>query len=296
MTDRDSGLSSDELIRRARKDLQSRDLVQQARELLSISEPTDEMERHTGPSRPESTQRRTRDPVPVVTADPATEARPRRASRRPQPQPQPLPDLAQPLPKASGEMIRTDDRIPSGPIEHTRRRSGFGKILLIAAAVMAAVSFLGNTSFSDETSQSEEPVLSEAPANPDAAPATGSVPFDAVTAGMCIQQPSDEIFFTVDTVSCSEPHDFEVIGRVTLLGSEYPGDDAVYDEALDTCTPLFESYVGTSYDTSIWWLNSFTPTEASWNDGDRLATCMVFQYSGENQIKPVTGSARGDGR
>ncbi len=311
MKDAYEGLSSADLIREAREELASRDLVSQARELLDIANPSADIERHMSSAeeierhietvaeapRPDTVaevlRQVRRAPQPEVTAEPEEEdrrrfqlpadiIRPRRRSKEP---------------SADGRMIEAGDRLPTGmadgPLGRPRRTRRY---LGIAAAIFVIISFVG--SYFEDQAAEDSPTV-EVP--PEPIIDTGmeeavSVSLADVDAGMCIQQPTQETFFDVDAVPCNEPHDFEVIGNVLLFGSEFPGDDAVYDEAFDRCLPLFESYVGVSYDTSIWWLNAFTPTAEGWADGDQRATCMVFQYSDDNEILRVTTSARGDGR
>ncbi len=122
------------------------------------------------------------------------------------------------------------------------------------------------------------------------------MPIETLPPETCFQQPEAEVAAGVEVVPCEESHHFELIGRVTLDAGPYPGDDAAYRAAVDRCIPLFQTYVGTAYAESIWWLSAFTPSEAAWDGGDRRSSCVVFQLTSNDEILPVMGSARSDGR
>lgn len=314
MTDIDRGFSSDDLIREAREQLASSELVSQARrELDRLSEANApqriddmvdrarrELDRLAAPDRrtdEREDEDETADPASVFTRlrdsveDMATRTeRPRRAR----------PDVAEryesPVRRddreASDGFFRTDEQSTDRGAGRIGRTAGRGlRRLAIFLAVIAGFSFLGEIDFSfvSDIGDAIDEVTEDAPA-------TEVVPIEDLAAGTCIQQPPGDVIETVLAVGCTEPHDFEVIGEVVLPPGPYPGDDAVYTEALQTCEPVFETYVGIDYASSIWWLNSFTPTETGWDKGDRSATCLVFQFGGENEILQVTRSARGDGR
>jgi hypothetical protein len=114
-----------------------------------------------------------------------------------------------------------------------------------------------------------------------------------VDAGDCFLDPGAGDVSRLDTVDCSEPHDFEAFARVTLDGAEYPGDFEVVFAALERCLDEFEPYVGTPVEFSEYLADAFVPTEASWENGDREALCIVFQADDELRPIQVTGSARG---
>lgn len=59
-----------------------------------------------------------------------------------------------------------------------------------------------------------------------------------------------EEFETVPMVDCDKPHDNEAYAVFDLPDGAYPGDDAITEQGLDGCLPLFEGYVGSSYETS----------------------------------------------
>jgi hypothetical protein len=120
----------------------------------------------------------------------------------------------------------------------------------------------------------------------------GSRSAGSLDAGECVLAPESDQVLEVDTVPCSEPHELEVIGAVTLDGDTYPGDQGAFRRALAACEPVFEDYVGEDYAASVWVLNVFTPTGEGWDDGERTATCLVFQFDESLDYASVTESAR----
>jgi hypothetical protein len=108
--------------------------------------------------------------------------------------------------------------------------------------------------------------------------------------GECLRAPDEDQITQIDTVSCEEPHELQVIGNVTLDGSTYPGDDGAFNAGLAACEAIFEEYVGEPYDLSRWFLNTFTPSREGWDAGDRTATCLVFQFDDKLEYVQMTGS------
>ena len=118
----------------------------------------------------------------------------------------------------------------------------------------------------------------------------------SLRAGDCILDPAADQVVDVDRVDCATPHEFEVIGTVTLTGSAYPGDSLIVADARTACEPVFTGYVGEPYEDSPWFITAFTPTAETWADGERTATCLIFQFDEDLQVRRVTGSAAGAGR
>ncbi|MDX1469586.1 MAG: septum formation family protein [Acidimicrobiia bacterium] len=123
---------------------------------------------------------------------------------------------------------------------------------------------------------------------------TGLTGVENLEVGDCFDDPSDtEDIAFIQTVSCDEPHQNEVYATLTLTEFEtYPGRDTVDDAALVQCLELFEDYVGAPYETSSLDIAFLTPTEESWSEGDRGATCALYSLDGQMLV----GSMRGTGR
>ncbi|MEU1517314.1 DUF4190 domain-containing protein [Streptomyces sp. NPDC005811] len=112
--------------------------------------------------------------------------------------------------------------------------------------------------------------------------------------GDCFDVPGrfDQDVYDVDEVPCSDPHEGEVFGTIPLSGDDYPGDGYVTDQAEDKCWTLQDAYAMDPWalgdEVDVYYL---TPTEDSWQWGDREITC-VFAHTDETGT--LTGSLRAD--
>jgi hypothetical protein len=240
----------------------SDDLLRQARKAIERRDGTDDEE-------PQDQESRS---VPLS----GTPLEPRRAEPVTPPPYEPYGQTPAPPPRrepretAGDDVVRPTDRIATGTATPTTRRPAVTIGILMAVFGVGAAIFVAGL-FDDSTAVED------------------------VGVGTCLNDPGGEVVTDVDPISCDEPHEFEMIGSVKIPGESFPGDET-FDLALERCVPLFEDYVGIAYADSIWWLNAFTPTEEGWDQGDRVANCLVFQFDADRNILPVTGSARGAGR
>lgn len=111
--------------------------------------------------------------------------------------------------------------------------------------------------------------------------------------GDCVELPEDgETISLIKTFDCDEPHGAEVVSVGDLGNGDdpYPGDDAIRDQIGEKCLADFESYVGKSYQDSVYQLFPLTPTESAWED-DQTYVCLAYEEG-----KELTGSIEGDGR
>ncbi|HUG07621.1 MAG TPA: septum formation family protein [Acidimicrobiia bacterium] len=125
----------------------------------------------------------------------------------------------------------------------------------------------------------------------------GDLEVMSLQVGDCFDDPEDleDVVYDVAAVPCIEPHDNEVFAVASLADAfprAFPGQDALWEYSYDVCSgSLFDSFVGTPYLESSLDVFSFTPTQESWDDGDREFVCAVFRLDGEQ----LTGSARESG-
>lgn len=109
--------------------------------------------------------------------------------------------------------------------------------------------------------------------------------------GDCLNDQDATEVDSVPAVPCDEPHDYEVYYSFDLDAGEYPGDDAVYEDADQGCYDAFADFVGVTYEESALEFNNFVPTEGSWNElDDREIVCVVYD------AEPVTGTLEGSAR
>ena len=126
-----------------------------------------------------------------------------------------------------------------------------------------------------------------------------STSVEDLTAGDCFNDPGSESITEVDTVDCTEPHDYEMFASVLLVGDNgsWPGDFELFEEADNACFEEFLDYTGISLDDEvfIWDYTTFIPEQESWADGSRDALCTLYQVDAEFNPVPATTSARAGG-
>jgi len=109
--------------------------------------------------------------------------------------------------------------------------------------------------------------------------------------GDCFDDPSNlEEVTDVPMVECSSPHDNEVYVNHTISEiSTYPGVAQMSEMADEVCLESFKPFVGRSYETSELNFAWLTPTSESWNEGDRVITCFVYDLN----FAKLNGTMRG---
>lgn len=80
-------------------------------------------------------------------------------------------------------------------------------------------------------------------------------------------------------LDCSLPHDSEYLHSFSTAlaedGADFPGEEALFDEAVQVCSPIFEDYVGRPLRGSGLRFHLLVATEPSWNQGDRESVCLI---------------------
>jgi hypothetical protein len=122
-------------------------------------------------------------------------------------------------------------------------------------------------------------------------------------AGACFNGGEGDEVSSVESVECSEAHAYEVFALADFpaTADDYPGNSEIDSFAEATCTgDEFESYVGASYETSVYYTTWLTPTRQSWEKlDDREVVCVLYEPEDPNapaEPARVTGSARDSGQ
>lgn len=111
--------------------------------------------------------------------------------------------------------------------------------------------------------------------------------------GDCLAEEAIGDVQSVPVVPCEEAHDSELYHTFDLPGTDYPGDESVIESAQQGCLDTFETFVGASYETSIYDISYLYPIEESWNAiKDRTVLCGVYLVDGSLAV----GSAAGIGK
>ncbi len=111
----------------------------------------------------------------------------------------------------------------------------------------------------------------------------GTTSATALETGDCFILPTADEISRVDSPTCAEPHDSQVIDSVEVPGPDaYPNElDPYWQAVLDQCEIRMLNLVINGdllpEDTR---LEILTPVEAGWNRGERETTCILHSPSG----------------
>lgn len=165
----------------------------------------------------------------------------------------------------------------------------FFRTLGVAATVMAtavalsgcdAINVFGSAGKPERDSQTQEITR------------PGQADVFSIKVGDCLNEIPSQAVESVPVVPCGDPHDEEVFAEVTMTDKTWPGDDAIYDAAVEYCDAAFHEFVGVSWDDSELDWFPFLPTERGWSEiGDRLVQCVIYDPESK-----TTGSLKAAGR
>ncbi|UQN15229.1 septum formation family protein [Gulosibacter sp. ACHW.36C] len=107
-----------------------------------------------------------------------------------------------------------------------------------------------------------------------------------ITVGDCVTQPEEESseYQSLEVVPCTQAHEYEVFYEFNVEDLDEFDQTAIEDEILDQCYGQpFEDFIGTAYDQSTLGVQYLMPTQGSWDSGDRLVSCMVYEADDTNE-------------
>jgi hypothetical protein len=109
--------------------------------------------------------------------------------------------------------------------------------------------------------------------------------------GDCIESVG-AVVSELPTVDCDEPHQVQVVGLVEHDGDDFPGDEAISQEAFEECLEHFEDFVGAPFTETSLSPTPITPTEDSWNEADdRESICVASRDDGEDLTESIEDNA-----
>jgi len=146
--------------------------------------------------------------------------------------------------------------------------------LLVAAAAVAAVLVRGTASAGGTGTVTAPVTVAPLPTEPSES-RERLVLLDDLQPGDCITDVvEDELRFDLPVVPCSEPHMAEVVAIETLLGTTYPGDDAVTEESGNLCYDALVGYAPSVADEFEVFF--FPPSQLGWTAGEREVICLAY--------------------
>jgi hypothetical protein len=116
----------------------------------------------------------------------------------------------------------------------------------------------------------------------------GTVTAAELKPGDCVKGLRDTVSITtLPAVPCAEAHEGEIFAVFSLRLTEWPGSDAVLNEAEKGCQERLGAYEAAMMDDPALELMFLHPNAESWRAGDHQVTCMVVDSKGTR-----TGSVR----
>lgn len=106
-----------------------------------------------------------------------------------------------------------------------------------------------------------------------------------VRVGDCVGafEDGDEVT-EIPVLPCDQSHDQEVYARFELADAEaFPGKEELNKQANEKCLQEFQAFVGVPYNDSELYVEFLTPSEDSWDDGDREVLCTVYDPAGPTE-------------
>ncbi len=105
--------------------------------------------------------------------------------------------------------------------------------------------------------------------------------------GKCVDRQGSEF----EERPCDEPHDFQVYSAFQYdEGLDFPGAGVVEQDAETFCIDAFEGFVGSSYESSIYFVTTLRPSQSSWRQGDQEIVCLLQAETGQ-LTKDLQGAA-----
>ena len=116
---------------------------------------------------------------------------------------------------------------------------------------------------------------------------------DDLAVGTCFEIPTASSVATVTKHACTEAHDAEVFHNAEYPeNGDYPISLRFSSFASETCTPIFETYVGEAFeDNEDLEIGFFYPGSETWADNDRTVTCYVYKIDASKLMQSVKASA-----
>lgn len=157
------------------------------------------------------------------------------------------------------------------------------RLLALPAALTLALTACGDSLTGDETERDESGDVVE----------EGEVGALSLQVGDCLDSAVQTEVDQVPVVPCAEPHDSEVFALFDLPDGDFPGAEAVIEEAETGCAgDRFSDYVGIEYLQSQYLISYLLPTEQTWDAvDDREIVCLVTGPDAEPLVGSVEGRA-----
>jgi len=120
---------------------------------------------------------------------------------------------------------------------------------------------------------------------------------NAIEVGDCFNLENVEVIDGFKKIECSEDHEYELYSRIEItgFGEDYPGADTLFASMAESCLSGFAAYVGTEFESSVYWVFTIIPDDTSWESGDRTGLCSVYLGDSDGNLLISDRTARAVG-
>jgi len=116
----------------------------------------------------------------------------------------------------------------------------------------------------------------------------GSENFEDVSIGDCIKDATEGIKLSVAVTPCNQPHRGEVFALYNMIGTEYPGEDAVLQKANSGCQSRLPDSILEAPEAKDLSVFVYYPRDVNWAAGDREIICIA--YSPDKSLNAKLGA------
>lgn len=120
----------------------------------------------------------------------------------------------------------------------------------------------------------------------------GTMAVTELRAGDCFNSGDETTISEVDAVPCTQAHEYQVFHVQDHATASYPTTaefSAIFDSV---CLMPFEAFVGMAYVSSELYADMITPSESSFDDGDREYMCILFDLEDTELTSTMEGASR----
>ena len=120
----------------------------------------------------------------------------------------------------------------------------------------------------------------------------GNLGVTSLQAGDCFQDSAANgaALSSVAAVSCSTPHNAQVVALVPVSGASYPGSAKLSSQAAAVCSPQFTENLNKLLITRTMSTAFFFPEQDTWDSGQHSISCIVSDSTPdltESLLKPT---------
>ena len=120
----------------------------------------------------------------------------------------------------------------------------------------------------------------------------GTLSLDDLRVGDCFNSGDETEITDVDGVPCAEPHEYQVFAIARHESPSLPTDTDMEVVFQQVCDGPFATFVGEPYATSALWASMITPSQQSWDQGDRTYTCVLYDPENDALTESMEGAGR----